>query len=205
MAAKPPALSPDTVAEELRTDDTRARTLDALEKMSAPIPRELALAAGPVLVDIYVTTDDREEFNRCTLLAARLLAEQAPDPSPVYGVLFAGERLAKACAPRLLTDAVQRALGGGQPLTREDAYSFACGTADDGPSFVRGFTAPMAAAGRTTIEHLGVVRNLVPIVLGLLGRRTHVWCCVPGHRTCRQRPSMWSGSIRCRPMTCRSG
>ena len=59
MAAKPPALGPDTVAEDLRADETRAHTLDALEKMSAPISRELALAAGPALVDVYVATDDR--------------------------------------------------------------------------------------------------------------------------------------------------
>ena len=121
MAANSPALAPDTVAEELRADDTRGRTLDALEEMPAPIPRELALAAGPALVDVYAATDDREEFNRCTLLAARLLAEAAPDPC-IYGVIHAGERLATSRSSRLLADAVQRSLAG-RPLTREDAYS----------------------------------------------------------------------------------
>ena len=112
-ASEPPALAldPDTVAEALRADETRGRTLDALDAMAAPIPRALALAAAPALVDVYVATEDRATFNQCTLLSTRLLAEAAPDPSPVYGVLYAGERLAKVVAPRLLSDAVQRALG----------------------------------------------------------------------------------------------
>eukprot|EP01043_Picozoa_sp_COSAG02_P058060 COSAG02_NODE_7161_length_3146_cov_5.991371_5_plen_186_part_00 len=158
MAAKAPALAPDTVAEELRADDTRGRTLDALDKMPPPIPSELALVVGPALVDVYGATESWEEFNRCTLLAARLLAEAAPDPSPVVGVLYAGERLAKGLGPRLLADAVQRALGG-QPLTREDAYSFACHRAVEGPFHVRGFKAPAAAAGRTAMEFVGIVRK----------------------------------------------
>jgi hypothetical protein len=178
------ALDPDTVVEALRADETRGRTLDALDAMAAPIPRALALAAGPALVDVYVATDDREVFNRCTLLAARLLAEAAPDPSPVYGVLYTGERLAKAFSTRLLADAVQRALGG-QPLTREDAYSFACREAADGPGLVRGITAAMAATGRTVSESGVVVRDLAPAVLGLLGLYTHACAVLFRHRACR--------------------
>ena len=67
MAAEPPALAlaPDTVAEALRADETRGRTLDALDAMAAPIPRALALAAAPALVDVYGATEDRATFNQC--------------------------------------------------------------------------------------------------------------------------------------------
>ncbi len=156
-------LAADTVGERLRPDDTRADTLQALEALPPPIPRELALGAAPALVDVAAGTEDREVLNRCGLLLARLLAEAAPDPSAVYGAAFGGERLAAILAPRLLVGAVQRALGSGEgsvqePLTRTDAYSFACLFAFWTPAWVRGLTAPEAAAGRTTMEMMRIVR-----------------------------------------------
>ena len=170
MATAPPELLllPDTLAERLRAEDTRAAALQALDKLPTPCPPELALAAAPALVDVAAATEDREVLDRCGLLLARLLAEAAPDPRAVYGAALGGERLAACFAPRLLVEATQRALGnesgeGGQePLGREDAYSFACMTAWMPPGWVRGVTAPEAAAGRTVMEFLRTVRALLP-------------------------------------------
>ena len=161
-------LLPDTIAERLRAQDTRAAALQALDKLPPPCPPELALAAAPALVDVAAATEDREVLDRCGLLLARLLAEALPDPSAVYGAALGGERLAACMAPRLLVEATQRALGNGsdegrqQPLGREDAYSFACMYAWVQPGWVRGITAPEAAAGRTVMEFFHIVRALLP-------------------------------------------
>ena len=68
-------LAPDTVADSLRRQETRASVLDALEATPAPILHELALAVAPALVDVASDTQDRETFDRCTLLVGRLVAE----------------------------------------------------------------------------------------------------------------------------------
>ena len=65
-------LMADTVAERLRADGTRAATLQALVATPPPVPRELALAAAPALADVVAGTEDREVFDRCCLLVARL-------------------------------------------------------------------------------------------------------------------------------------
>eukprot|EP01043_Picozoa_sp_COSAG02_P007842 COSAG02_NODE_242_length_27511_cov_501.886364_2_plen_191_part_00 len=169
-ATAPPELLllPDTLAERLRAEDTRAAALQALDKLPTPCPPELALAAAPALVDVAAATEDREVLDRCGLLLARLLAEAAPDVNTLYGAALGGERIAACYAPRLLVEATQRALGnesgegGRQPLGREDAYSFACMHAWLQPGYVRGITAPEAAAGRTVMEFLRTVRSLVP-------------------------------------------
>eukprot|EP01043_Picozoa_sp_COSAG02_P032126 COSAG02_NODE_2132_length_9721_cov_44.831324_3_plen_213_part_00 len=161
-------LLPDTLAERLRAEDTRAAALQALDELPPPCPPELALAAAPALVDVAAATENREVLDRCGLLLARLLAEALPDPSAVYGAALGGERLAVCFAPRLLVEATQRALGSGSgeegqpPLGREDAYSFACMHAWWQPGLVRGATAPEAAAGRTAMEFLRTVRALLP-------------------------------------------
>eukprot|EP01046_Picozoa_sp_COSAG06_P011492 COSAG06_NODE_658_length_13322_cov_3.396430_6_plen_320_part_00 len=130
------ALAAATVAETLRAEATRARTLDALEAHVPPIPRELALAAAPALVDIAAGTEDRATFDRSALMVARLL-DEAPDPSAVHGAAFAGERFAAYKGPRLMTEATQRALvEGGEPLTQADARSYACLCAWENPSVV---------------------------------------------------------------------
>ena len=163
--ATPELLLPDKIADRLRAQDTQAAALQALDKLPPPCPPELALAAAPALVDVAAATEDREVLDRCGLLVARLLAEAAPDPSAVYGAALGGERLAACYAPRLLVEATQRALGNGggeggqEPLGRKDAYSFACIYAWMQPGWVRGFTAPEAAAGRTVMEYLRTVRG----------------------------------------------
>ena len=81
-------LAADTVADRLRSEETRASVLDALEATPAPIPHELALAVAPALVDVASDTQDREAFDRCGLLVGRLMAEAAPDPSAVFGAAF---------------------------------------------------------------------------------------------------------------------
>ena len=117
----------------------------------------MALAAVPALVDAMATETDRASLDRCGLLLTRLLDEAAPDPAALYGAALGGDRLAVLFAPALLVEAVQRALSSGQPLTSEDAMSYACLGAREAPVRVRGFTAPEAAAGRTTMEYLGFV------------------------------------------------
>ncbi len=155
-------LTPDTVAERVHADATRAPTLRALEALPPPIPRELALAAAPALVDVAVGTEDRVEFDRSCLLLARLFAESAPEMS-VVGAAFGGGRYAKyRKQPRLLAQVAQRALGGDsgqagqQPLTRDDAYSMACFWAEGPPSGARGLTAVADAAGLTLTELMHV-------------------------------------------------
>ena len=165
-------LAADTVADRLRSEETRASVLDALDATPAPIPHDLALAVAPALVDVASDTQDRETFDRCSLLVARLMVEAAPDPSRVYAAALGGERLAAYFAPRLLVEATQRALEtqgsaeGGQALTHEDAYSFACQCAWISPHSVRGWTVPEQAAGRNMLQHVGLVR-CAPLLLAL--------------------------------------
>lgn len=158
-------LMPDNVAEHLRANDTRASMLEALEALPPPVPREMALAAAPSLVDVAVATEDRRVLEQCGLLLARLIAEAAPDPSDVYGAAFGGERFAAYLAPRLIVKVTKRALGTGsregdqQLMTREDAYSFACLQAWAPPAVITGMTAPEVAAGRTVMESMRIVRE----------------------------------------------
>ena len=155
-------LTPDNVAERLREGDTRRRTLQGLEALPAPVPRELALTAAPVLVDVAVVTEDREELEWCGLLVARLLTEAAPDPNAVYSAAFGGERLVAYFAPRLIVQVTQQALGGHAPLTRENAYSYVCAAAWTCPANVRGLTAPVAAVGCTAMEYIRTVSPRPP-------------------------------------------
>ena len=155
------AVSAATVAEGLCSEATRVATLDALEALAPPIPSAVALAAAPALVDAIVTEKkESAAFDRCGLLLARLCAEALPDPT-VHAAAVFGEQLAAIIAPAIIAEAVQRASSGGQPLTVEDARSYACISAKDGPFYVRGGTAPWKAAGRTAMEVMGIV-SLTP-------------------------------------------
>lgn len=170
----------DTVAERLRTEATRTHTLSALEAMMPAVPRELALAAAPALVDVASGTQQREDFNRCVLLLARLVAEAAPNPSPVWGAACSGEREKAFCAPRLVAKAAQRALatagtGEGHPLTREEAYSEACWRACEPPASVRGITAPKVAAGHTMMEFIKIVSANHPCLLLFVALPHRAW------------------------------
>jgi hypothetical protein len=160
-------LAGETVADSLRAEATRAATLDALEALAPPISRDLASGAAPGLVDVAACTEVREELDRCALLFARLLAEAAPDPSAVWGSGLAGDRLAAYLAPRLVLDAAQRALAscgngdtaeGGQELTMEDARSYACRSTLWPYGMYRGFNPLEAAAERTMMDYLKIVR-----------------------------------------------
>ena len=154
------AVTAATVANALRSEATRVATLVALEALAPPIPSAVALAAAPALVDAMATETERASFDPCGLLLARVHTEAAPDPAAVYGAALAGVRLAVLFTPALVVDAVQRALSAGQPLTREDAMSYACLCARDAPARVRGFTVAEAAAGRTVMEYMGIVSCL---------------------------------------------
>eukprot|EP01050_Picozoa_sp_SAG11_P026061 SAG11_NODE_6102_length_1388_cov_1.191621_2_plen_318_part_00 len=151
-------LSAATVAESLRSEATRIATLDDLEALAPPIPSAVALAVAPALVDAMATEKERASFDRCGLLLARLYAEAAPDSAPVFGATLAGERLVMIFTPALLVEAVQRASSGGT-LTVDDARSYACLFAREGPAVVRGFTELCAAAGYTAMKYLGTVSS----------------------------------------------
>eukprot|EP01043_Picozoa_sp_COSAG02_P041954 COSAG02_NODE_3525_length_6615_cov_2.025629_7_plen_244_part_00 len=189
----------DTVAERLANDDTRASTLDAFEAMPPQLPRELALAAVPHLVDVASATRDRETFDRCTLLVARVMVDAAPNPSEVYGAAFGGGRRSLYGAARLIIEATHQLT----PLTREDAHSFACLCTCEAPAMVRGCTAPEAAAGRTAAEHLEIVILLLHPLLcpQTCGACSHAVLCP----RCSGRTMLCHRPKRCRrPMTCRN-
>jgi hypothetical protein len=154
-----------TVADTIRSEVTRIATLNALEALAPPIPSAVALAAAPALVDAMATEKDRAAFDRCGLLLARLAVEALPEPAAVYGAAMAGERSVIGLTPALIAEAVQRA-SSGQPLTREDARSYACLGAREVPSYVRGGTAPWVAAGYTAMEWVTMVR-FIPHTLRL--------------------------------------
>jgi len=151
------------VADALRSPRTRDAALGALEALPPPIAADVALAAAPALADVVAAAGEESEraaLDRAALLVARLLAEAAPDPAPVYGAAFGGERYAAYLAPRLVVEAAQRALGeGGAPLARADASSYACLHAYLAPACARGYTAPNLAAGRTELEMFGIVSS----------------------------------------------
>ena len=150
-------VSAATVAESLRSEATRIATLDALEALAPPIPSAVALAAAPALVDAIATGKERASFDRCGLLLGRLFAEALPDSAPVCGAAMADERVVMSVTPALVVEALQNASSGGQPLTVEDARSYACLLAWSGPANVRGLTALSAAAGYTAMEIMGIV------------------------------------------------
>ena len=160
MASVPSTAS---VAESLRSQATRIATLDALDALDAPIPSDLALLAAPALVDAMATEKDKEPFDRCGLLLARLIAEALPDTT-IHAAAIFGERSEVIVAPVLIAQAVERATSpGGQPLTLEDAYSYACLLARETAAFMRGGTVVWAAAGRSAAEFLQVVSLLAQL------------------------------------------
>jgi hypothetical protein len=178
-------LDADTVAERLRDGATQTAALDALEALAAPIPTATALAAAPALVDVLAHTTEHAALDRAALLLARLLAEAAPDPEPIFGAALRGERYAAFWAPDLLVEATQRAStgSGGQPLTREDARSFACNRAWVGPSFVRGHTKFYTAVGGSTIKGMGIVSTVPAASAGFaLAAHTFMLCATPSLR-----------------------
>ena len=146
-------LAADTVASLLRDGATRTATLDALERHEgAPIDRAVVLAAAPALLEalaLDATEVGRDAFDRIGLLLARLAAEASDDPSAVHGAALGEGRFA-ACYRSKGSVLAQAAGKRASELTRADARSFACFAAYWLPSFVKGMTKPIAAAGFAT-------------------------------------------------------
>ena len=150
-------LAADTVASLLRDGATRTATLEALEQQEgAPIDPAVALAAAPALFEALAmdaTEVGRDDFDRIGLLLARLAAEASDDPSAVYGSALGEGRL--AAYYRSTGSVLAQAVGKpASELTRADAGSFACANAYLPPSFARGITRPVAAAGFATTSAL---------------------------------------------------
>eukprot|EP01043_Picozoa_sp_COSAG02_P084351 COSAG02_NODE_22201_length_760_cov_0.987897_1_plen_200_part_00 len=157
-AGWPPA-PPWRVSRMLSAPTPRAGPHSRRSRRSPPrsVPRDVALAAAPALVDVVAATEDRREYECAALLLARLVAEAAPDHAPVWGAAFAGERFAAYITSRLVTTALQRAVCDGDPPTPEDVHSLACMMSVIFPGQSRGLTAPNAAAGRTPAEYYKIV------------------------------------------------
>ena len=158
MAAVEP-LSPTSVSRLLADPNTRITTIDQLEAHAGPHEEALALAAAPALTDLLcldASEVDRALFQRVGLLRA-LLIEEASDPVAAWGAAHADGRYAKLLrAPNV----VSRVCSGEKPVSEleiEDAMSYACG--DAAPWYAAtagGFDAPVAAAGMSAKELVGV-------------------------------------------------
>eukprot|EP01048_Picozoa_sp_COSAG05_P021007 COSAG05_NODE_3736_length_1871_cov_2.442438_1_plen_389_part_00 len=158
-------LAAETVAERLRDGATRSATLAALESHAAPIPTAVALAAAPALPGLMAmgaAEVARDAYDRAGLLLARLYAEALPDVVAVTGAAFGEggfERLWNA--DNVLNAALRQPAA---QLTRVDAVSYACWFAYEGPLSARGLTKPLAAAGLTGLQYLGLWISAAPIV-----------------------------------------
>ncbi len=154
------ALAPNTVASLLRDSATRAATLEAIEMHEeAPIDCALSLAAAPALYELLAadsTHVGRDDFDRIGLMLGRLVAEGSDDPSAVHGAALSEGRYVAYC--RSNGSVVGQALGkAASELTLADARSLACALSYFSPSFVRGVTKPVTAAGfPMTAEWLGL-------------------------------------------------
>lgn len=161
------ALDPATVAGLLADGSTRSATIDALEAHSGPHPTPLALAAAPALTDV-LSLDAAEVghvlFQRLGLLRARLCAEAPPDEvAALYGAMVGGGRFAASYAAP--SNVVARMMA--KPVAEldlTDALSYACFTATDPPWHVRGWTEPVAAAGLSAMQFVGIFMAGEPIV-----------------------------------------
>jgi hypothetical protein len=163
------ALSADTVGPLLRDRETRAAALDALDAHAVPIERSVSLGAAPALVELLVL-DVAEvspaEFDRISLLLARLMMEASDDPASVFGAAWGeGRWLAfYRSAGNALAQALRKPA---EELTREDALHVACTEASPcAQSAVRGLTKPFAAAGfATSMECIAVFITEGPLQL----------------------------------------
>jgi len=154
------ACAADTVAAGLTDRATLAETLGALEGRGGggddgAHDAELALAAAPALVDAMCaltaeSTESPEATQRAALVLLDLL-ECAPvgaERDAVYGAAWGAGRFA---AHRSALRA--RWAAPGYALAPADAACYACTAAPE--IHTRGMTAPMAAAGMTTLEYFG--------------------------------------------------
>ena len=165
------ALAADTVAGLLRGAATRAATLDALERHEAgAIDRAVSLAAAPALFELQsadAAEVGREIFDRVGLLAARLIAEAAPDDVAVLHGAYLGSPGRYVADLRAKGSVLARAWRKpAAELTQADARSWACEWAFTPPAFVRGITEPIAAAGfASTGEFFGLWMSEEPIFM----------------------------------------
>eukprot|EP01043_Picozoa_sp_COSAG02_P027482 COSAG02_NODE_1624_length_11594_cov_6.314833_12_plen_132_part_00 len=116
------------------------------------IDRQVALAAAPALYELLAsdaTEICRDDFDRVGLLLGRLAAEGVGDPSAVCAAAIGEGRHTAFLRSKgsVLAQALEKPAS---ELTRADAFSFACSRAWIPPSFAKGYTAPLAAAGFAT-------------------------------------------------------
>jgi hypothetical protein len=164
---QPPPLDAAAVAGRLRDKSTRLATLGALEAHAVPIPATTALAAAALyeLLALDAAEVSREVYDRAGLLVARLCAEALPRgaaaQAAVLGAAVGGGRLARFDNAEGSVFAVMARKPAAE-LTRADARSYACSLAYAAPAYARGMTAPLTAAGFTTMEFFGLVSRHAP-------------------------------------------
>jgi hypothetical protein len=166
MATQAPPLDAAAAAgERLRDRSTRLATLGALEAHAVPIPTAVALEAAAVLCELQAldaAEAPKEVHDRAGLLVARLVAEALPygaaAQAAVIGAAHGGGRYAR-CFNAEGSVIAATARTPAAELTRADARSYACLLAQEGPAFARGMTAPIKAAGFTTMEFLELVSS----------------------------------------------
>lgn len=142
------ALTASTVGSLLSDSVTRDGTLTTLEHEAGAIDQEVALAAAPVLYGLLaadVIEVGRDDFDRIALLVARLAAEAIGVPEMGGAILGEGRYAAVLHSEGSVL--AQAMVKSPSELTRADARSFACSLALHPPTFARGVTKPLAAAG----------------------------------------------------------
>ena len=153
------SLAAGTTGPLLRDRETRAAALDALDAHAVPIERSVSLGAAPALGELLaldVAEIGPAEFARIRLLLARLMAEASDDPASVFGAALGDGRFT-ACLRSEGNTVAQALRKPAEELTREDAVHLACAEAYLAPTFVRGCTKPIAAAGfANTMEGMAV-------------------------------------------------
>ena len=158
-------LATDNVAQLLRDSDTRPTALDALEALSAPVDRALALMAAPALCSLLASDMadvSHDQFDRIALVLVRLVVEAPDDPATIYGATFGEGRLGALWSSD--SNVIARALRKpASELTAADVRSMVYVEAIDQFANIRGSTKPWAAAGLPGMKWLMLMMSEHPL------------------------------------------
>ena len=159
-------LATDNVAQLLHHPDTRHAALEALEALSAPVDRALALMAAPALCSLLsadVADVSQDQFDRIALLLVRLVVEAPDDPATIYGATFGEGRLGALWSSD--SNVIARALRKpASELTAADVRSMVYMEAIDQFAYIRGSTKTWAAAGLPGMKWLMLMMTEHPLM-----------------------------------------
>ena len=158
-------LAADNVAQLLHNSDTRLTALEALEALSAPVDRALALMAAPALCSLLASDMadvSHDQFDRIALVLVRLVVEAPDDPATIYGATFGEGRLGALWSSD--SNVIARALRKpASELTAADVRSMVYVEAIDQFANIRGSTKPWAAAGLPGMKWLMLMMSEHPL------------------------------------------